>query len=696
MIKKVLLGLAALLLLIFCWLHALGSGWLGGEPWQSAPVVQEPRPADTVADATQQILFGDLHTHTNYSIDAYLFNTALMKDVGVTTPADACDFARYCSALDFWSINDHAEGLTPRVWADTVDAIRQCNAVAGDPAHPDMVSFVGWEWSNSERDDAPSHYGHKNVIFRTWEEGQTPRRPIASRDQYILAQAPAFVYGLMSLAEEPGAVADFGWYAAESRGVAACPEGVRTTDLPADCREVALTPTALYRKLDEWGYDSMVIPHGLAWGTTNHPDADFRNQLDEYRQRYEVLLESYSGHGNSERFEDFRRVAYDDSGVAYCPPATENFTPCCRRAGDLVRRDCPDPMAQACEQSVQQAMAAHAAAGPVAGRKLLPDATLDDWAACGQLRNSFQPASMYVPRQSAQYNLALGFDQQGRPARARFGLIGSSDNHLARPGNSFKETDRLLYSDHKQFSGEPSWSYRADRESNGFYYTGGLVAVHARGRHRDAVWDALAQRRVYATSGDRMLVWFDLLNGPAGEAPMGSEVAMQETPKFRVRALGALEQQPGCPDYAVAALGRERIASLCGGECYRPGNRRKAITRIEIVRIRPQVSAAEPVAPLIEHRWRVFTCAADGEGCEVEFEDTEYAGAARPALYYARVIQEAEPLIGGDPFGCEYDAEGNCLRRRYCIDEVATADNNCLARAEPRAWTSPIYLEPGG
>jgi hypothetical protein len=304
---------------------------------------------------------------------------------------------------------------------------------------------------------------------------------------------------------------------------------------------------------------------------------------------------------------------------------------------------------------------------------------------------------MYVPRQSTQYNLALGFDTDGIPKRARFGLIGSSDNHVARPGNSYKESDRRLYTDSKQFSGEPTWHYAADEESQGFYYTGGLVAVHAKGRHRDAIWDALSRRQVYATSGDRTLVWFDLLNGPGGEAPMGSEVRMASTPLFRVRALGAFEQRPGCPDYALAGLGRERLQSLCGGECYLPGDRRKPITRLEIARIRPQVSPGEPMASLIEHSWRVFECPADGEGCTVEFEDPEYAASGRPALYYARVIQAPEPLINGDPFGCESEAAGECVRHRYCIGDNAPAGENCLAEAEPRAWTSPIFLErPGG
>jgi hypothetical protein len=534
------------------------------------------------------------------------------------------------------------------------------------------------------------------VIFRTWEPGTTPSRPIASRAQYPLAQIPAFAIGLLSLFEDFDFVSDLGWHLSESVATPACPHEGTVEELPDTCREVARTPSELYRKLDEWGYDSLVIPHGLAWGTTNHLDADFRNQLDGFEQRYELLLESFSGHGNSERFEDFRRIGVGEDGEPVCPPATANFTPCCRRAGELARAECADQASSGCEQRAAKAMKEFAERGLLAGRKLFPAASPDDWAGCGQLRNSFQPASLYVPRQSAQYNLALGFDAGGRPARSRFGLIGSSDNHMARPGNSYKETNRLLYSDSKEFKGRSGIPLNRVRESASFFYTGGLVAVHSDGRDRDSIWDALTRRQVYATSGDRILVWFDLLNGPGGESPMGSEVVMHETPRFRVKALGAFEQRPGCPEHAVAVLGDERLDTLCGGECYRPGDRRKAIRRIEITRVRPQASAGEAMAPLIEHRWRLFDCPVAGEGCIIEFDDPDYAGAGRAALYYARVIQEAEPLIGGDPFGCEYDGEGNCIRRNYCIGERATRDENCTAPAEPRAWTSPIFLEHPG
>lgn len=703
MLKKVLWRSFGVLILALCLavagFYAIGKGWLGSD-WQSATVASGPRPIPasiTVqADDTPQILFGDLHSHTSYSLDAYIFGTNLVKGGGVVTPADACDFARYCSALDFWSINDHAEGLTPRAWADTVASIRECNAAAGDPGNPDIVSFVGWEWSNSEKDDAPSHYGHKNVIFRTWEEGQTPTRPIAATSVSAISKAPAALMGLISITDGIKSASDLGRLMQESRQTPVCPEGVPANQLPVDCREVALTPRVLYRKLDEWGFDSMIIPHGLAWGTTNPLTGDFRDQMAQYEQRYQNLLEVYSGHGNSEVFEDFLRIGQAADSTAYCPEATENFTPCCQQAAVITQATCTDPSSVECAQDVEQAVKAFAEKGDPQGRKLFPDATLDDWAGCGQLQNTFQPASMYVPRMSAQYDLALGFDATGEPKRARFGLIGSSDGHQGRPGSSYKELNRLLYTDSKNVGREKISTdfFKADKESGGFYYTGGLVAAHTQGRHRDAIWTALSSRNVYATSGDRMLVWFDLLNGPGGKVPMGSEVVLSDTPRFRVRALGAFEQQPGCPDYTIAALGAERVQSLCGGECYRPGgDRRKAISRIEVVRIRPQVRPDEKIAPLIEDPWQVKQCTADDAVCEMEFDDPEYGTSARSALYYARVIQEKEPLIAGDPFGCEYDEQGVCIKRTYCVGADAKPEDDCLSLAEPRAWTSPIFLE---
>ena len=121
----------------------------------------------------KQILFGDLHVHTTFSADAFMRSLPILQGEGAHPPADACDFARYCSALDFWSINDHAEAITPQHWQETKESIRQCNAVAGDPKNPDIVAFLGWEWTQVGA-TPETHYGHKNVILRDTADDRVP------------------------------------------------------------------------------------------------------------------------------------------------------------------------------------------------------------------------------------------------------------------------------------------------------------------------------------------------------------------------------------------------------------------------------------------------------------------------------------------------------------------------------------------
>ena len=196
-VRWILLPLVAIVLLLVAGITFLSEGTFG-ERHGRGEIAREPIPAEAVAarDGTRataaarlgaptdrQILFGDLHVHTTYSGDAFVFSLPLFQGEGVHPPADACDFARFCAELDFWSINDHAESLTPWQWSETKEAIRECNAVAGDPANPDLVSFLGWEWTQSStappEEDRP-HFGHKNVILRDTDDAAVPVRPIGA------------------------------------------------------------------------------------------------------------------------------------------------------------------------------------------------------------------------------------------------------------------------------------------------------------------------------------------------------------------------------------------------------------------------------------------------------------------------------------------------------------------------------------
>jgi hypothetical protein len=498
-----------------------------------------------------------------------------------------------------------------------------------------------------------------------------------------------------------------------------CAEGVPVRELPEDCFEAAPTPEQLFAKLDDWGFESFVIPHGTSWGIHAPPESTLAYQLvagrhDPDRQR---LFEVYSGHGNSELYRSWRHVGRDEENGAFCPEPGSGFTPCCWRAGELIRARCEGASQTECDRRVADARRLFVEAGRDPRRfQIVPGATPEEWLECGQLVDGDVPAYVYRPAMSAQYALAAGgFEDPRAASRFRFGLIGSSDNHKARAGTGYKEFARKAMTDAWGFRsgafGTPEPIERSPlpvsiqelpllgafgpERGASFYYTGGLVAVHSERRDRASIWNALGRREVYGTSGDRILLWFDLVRDDGSRVPMGSEVALSGTPRFEVRAVGALEQLPGCPDHVGESLGSERLQRLCLGQCYHPGDRRKRIRRIEVVRIRPQSHADESLESLIDDPWQSFECDSDPAGCAVQFEDPELVRGGRETLYYVRALQEASPAVNADRLRCERDERGRCIRSRPCYASGPRFDpaDDCLAPLEERAWSSPIFVE---
>ncbi len=745
--KKIGLGIFLLVAaaLIWLWQDRVGHPETPGKitaqalpkAWLEQAQSRQQAAAKAIGESGEekQILFGDLHVHTTYSVDAFAWSMPVFHGDGVHPPAEACDYARFCSNLDFWASTDHAESLTPHHWKDIKDTVRQCNAVAGDPKNPDMVSFVGWEWT--QMGNTPKeHYGHKNVILRETDDAHVPARPISAGGIAARGMRNA---GRPYWQDVLGPYMDFAsrqsqydqqYKIDDLRKQPVCADGIPERKLPVDCVEYAGTPHELFAKLDDWGYESLVIPHGNTWGLYTPPGSSWDKQLtraehDPARQR---LIEVYSGHGSSEQFKTWKEVAYDAEGKTVCPPPSKDYLPSCWRAGEIIRSRCGTLPSAECDVRVAKAQQDYLAAGR-AGHLVVPGVTPADWLDSGQCRDCFLPAFNYRPKVSAQYALALSnFDEPGEngkgPLRFRFGFIASSDNHGAQPGTGFKQvgrhantetygqdgTVRAHFIDEAKRTGTAAESIPFDLNQGRFnflqiaeservqsyFYTGGLVAVHSAGRSRDAIWNALQRREVYATSGEHMLLWFDLLGANGASAAMGSEVTVTGAPRFRVRAVGDFEQLPGCPEHSVTAMSPARVEQVCRGECYNPSDTRKIIDRVEVVRILPQAHKGEKVDDLIEDPWKTFACSGDPNGCMVEFEDTDAKRESREAIYYVRALGKDTPTINGGGLRCEYNERHECIAVKPCYGDLRTPlGDECKAPAAPRAWSSPIYVQPG-
>ncbi|MCD4722693.1 MAG: DUF3604 domain-containing protein [Desulfobacula sp.] len=702
-----------------------------GKPLAKArPAIQQTidkQPVDQTKPE-KQILFGDLHVHTGISLDAFQFAMPLASGEGVHSVNDAGDFARYCSGIDFWSINDHAETTTPNFWQLTKEAIRECNAVT-DPDNPDVVAFLGFEWTQAG-DVAENHYGHKNVIFLETDDDKTPPNPIAAVN--LVQNERDFLPGIDSRALLPlvdfknlPLYLDFNKYLNEVAAFPGCGDTGPFSEIPKDCIPSVVTPADLFGLLNQWGGESLVIPHGNTWGNYTPPNVSWDKQLrngnhDPERQR---LIELFSGHGSTEEYRDWRHVNIDKDGNLTCPEPSDNFMPGCRQAAKIIRKRCLKEglPKEECEQRAQKAMQDHMESNTIYSFMSIPADKMEEWEGAEQCADCYMPSYYYRPGGSAQYALAVrNFDEEGAPKGFNFGFIASSDNHSSRPGTGYKEYNRKYITDFSGFNIDLMarvgfkvenespraesriWQAINQRETNrgavkmferqtSYMYTGGLVAVHSESRTRDSIWKALKQREVYGTSGERTLLWFDMIND-SQKSSMGAMVSRISAPLFQVRAIGAFKQKPGCPDIVVNNMSLEKINRLCRGECYNPSDERKLITRIEVIRIRPQAYENEPIGDLVEDPWKVFNCPGDPAGCIVEFSDPEFETARRDTLYYVRAVSEPKPTINGQQLNIQYDENGKFQGMTTCLSNT---DEDCLAEQEPRAWSSPIFVYYG-
>ncbi len=280
----------------------------------------------------------------------------------------------------------------------------------------------------------------------------------------------------------------------------------------------------------------------------------------------------------------------------------------------------------------------------------------------------------------ARYALIEGLAQEERMGvnPFQFGFIASTDGHNGAPG----DTDEYDFQGHNSNDDSnlerrlTTSSYVPHRRRN----PGGLVGVWAEENSRDAVFDALKRRETFGTSGTRIQVrlfggWElpDLCASPdmiaaaylAG-VPMGEVLPSEgasEAPMFFVTALA----DPGTSDHPGTPLQRIQIVKGWVGDDG------QFYERVYDVAGDPD-NGADVSRETCELR-------GDGSGslCTV-WSDPEF-DAARAAVYYARVLEN--PSCRWNAWECSALPEPD--RPPQC------ADPNISWTIQERAWSSPIW-----
>jgi hypothetical protein len=627
-------------------------------PWSRT----ETREPCASFDPLRQPFFGDLHVHTSYSADAYIFGTRIK-------PQDAYAFARGAAIplpdeteaitrsstidrpLDFMAVTDHAEWFgevdvctTPGSPVYEVDSCRFLRSVeatgqeefnttvnwlfpVGIPNPPTNLPFCAtpgvdcdaaaisvWQAEQAAAEEAYDRTAACGFTsFIGFEHTPSPlgrhrHRNVIFRNHIVPRIA------LSHLDTLPGGVPQGLWNA-----------------LGAQCTEA------------DTGCDAVIIPHNsnLSGGEQFIDPVDAADAFR--RQTFEPLVEIHQIKGNSE-------CRYDRLAGAGVGTNDELCT---------FEQD-PEP---------------HQG----------PDATE-------------VPIGEYPRRNMVRPTLedGLGFEQTIGVNPFKFGFVGATDTH---DGNAGDVSER----DWPGAQGRNDGSQQALIRDNLRTNPGGVTVVWAEENSRDAIFSALRRRETYATSGTRPVVRF--FGGSLDGVTCGA-------PDFLARAyatgtpmggdLGAVRGSAS-PRFAVLAMKDPGTASQPGVD----------LQRVQIIKgwVDPDGTPHEQVFDVagnpangasVDPATCETTGSGDAELCAV-WEDPAFDPTQR-AFYYVRVLENPVcrwstrlcKQVGVDPFAADCAAQAAVADPAFadcCLAGNGT-DRFLTPTIQERAWTSPIWYRP--
>ena len=101
-----------------------------------------------IQESKSQILFGDLHVHTNISSDAYLFGNRMDMDTayriakGESKKSRTGERVELTRPLDFAALTDHAEGFGRRIACDSADISDAGREQCEEMETPSLIGFL--------------------------------------------------------------------------------------------------------------------------------------------------------------------------------------------------------------------------------------------------------------------------------------------------------------------------------------------------------------------------------------------------------------------------------------------------------------------------------------------------------------------------------------------------------------------------
>jgi hypothetical protein len=274
----------------------------------------------------------------------------------------------------------------------------------------------------------------------------------------------------------------------------------------------------------------------------------------------------------------------------------------------------------------------------------------------------------------------------------KHGIVASTDTHLAAPGYSPERG----YAGHGNVGkGATATDFEVGLVDYPYNSGGGLAVVWAEENSRDAIFRAMRRKETYGTSGTHITVRFfggwsyptnmcDQVDfariGYQNGVPMGGDLAAPPNggaPTFFVAAT----QDPGTEGTPGTPLQRIQIVK---GWLDQAGNYQ---AQVFDVGGNPENGASV----------NVDTCEPDpGMGGFADlcttWTDPSF-DAARPALYYARVIEN--PVCRWTTWQCNADGI-DCDKPETVTEgyEGCCDDERVPKTLQERAWTSPIWYTP--